>query len=262
MKKLYKGMMFVLGYFGIYPDQFFTNVRSLGWYFRDYFLLKRQLRSTGSSFRFGIPYPVFNEKHAESGNLSGHYFHQDLLVAQQIFNNKPLRHVDIGSRTDGFVAHVASFREIEVFDIRKADVQISNMRFVQADFMNIPDSMIDYTDSVSSLHVLEHFGLGRYNDPIDAEGHLKGLDSIFKILRTGGKFYFSTPIGPERINFNAQRVFNLSTLVRLFEGKYRIDSFSYVDDSGALFRDVDIEEELMNNFGCRFGCGIFVMTKL
>ena len=32
------------------------------------------------------------------------------------------RHVDIGSRLDGFVAHVASFREIEVLDIRPLKV--------------------------------------------------------------------------------------------------------------------------------------------
>ena len=52
-----------------------------------------------------------------AGQNKGHYFHQDLLVAKMIYDTKPRRHIDIGSRLDGFVAHVASFREIEVFDI-------------------------------------------------------------------------------------------------------------------------------------------------
>jgi hypothetical protein len=53
-----------------------------------------------------------------AGVAKGHYFHQDLLVAKYIFEAKPERHIDVGSRVDGFVAHVASFREIEVLDVR------------------------------------------------------------------------------------------------------------------------------------------------
>jgi len=37
--------------------------------------------------------------------------------------------VDIGSRVDGFVAHVASFREIEVFDVRPISAQIPASSF-------------------------------------------------------------------------------------------------------------------------------------
>ena len=39
------------------------------------------------------------------------------------FNN-PLKHVDVGSRIDGFVAHLACMREVEVFDIRPQVSQI------------------------------------------------------------------------------------------------------------------------------------------
>jgi len=62
-----------------------------------------------------------DDRFDQSGTASGHYFHQDLLVASRIFINNPEKHVDIGSRIDGFVAHVASFREIEVFDIRSLE---------------------------------------------------------------------------------------------------------------------------------------------
>jgi len=53
-----------------------------------------------------------------AGSASGHYFHQDLLVASFIFKKNPSRHIDIASRIDGFVAHVASFRKIDVMDVR------------------------------------------------------------------------------------------------------------------------------------------------
>ncbi|MFY0607746.1 MAG: DUF268 domain-containing protein [Cyclobacteriaceae bacterium] len=253
--------MFVLQYFGIYPEQFVENLKGVGWFLKDYRKLKRAAKTHSSQVNFGRPFPMLRDKNDTSGRLSGHYFHQDLLVAQKIFDNCPKRHVDIGSRTDGFVAHVASFREIEVIDIRETLDEISNIKFVQADFMSPESGLKDYTDSVSCLHVIEHFGLGRYGDPIDLNGHWKGLDNIFKLLKKGGKFYFSTPIGPEKIHFNAHRVFNLRTLVDYFSKAYSIDSFSYVDDAGILFKDIDFNQGLEGNFGCNFGCAIFELTK-
>ena len=35
----------------------------------------------------------------------------------EIFGENPPRHIDIGSRVDGFVAHVAAFRKIEAVGV-------------------------------------------------------------------------------------------------------------------------------------------------
>jgi len=53
-----------------------------------------------------------------AGTVKGHYFHKDLLVARFIHDHNPMRHIDIVSRVDGFVAHVAAYREIEAVDVR------------------------------------------------------------------------------------------------------------------------------------------------
>ncbi len=234
-----------------------------GWpYFsRDHREMKRQLRGN-PDITIGSLYPVLRERFETNGDLKSHYFHEDLWTARRVFENNPLKHVDVGSRVDGFVAHVASFREIEVFDIRPQQARVRNIRFVTADFMNIDPSLHDYTDSLSSLNVIEHFGLGRYGDPIDVNGHLKGLDNMKKVLKKGGTFYFSTPIGPQRIEFNAHRVFSLEYLLRIFSGDYSINIFSYVDDEGDLHENIPLTQEgIRTNFGCRFGFGIFEMTK-
>ena len=76
----------------------------------------------------------------------------------------------MGSRIDGFVAHVAAFREIEVFDIRPLTHKIPGVVFRRVDILDLPEALENYCDSLSSLHALEHVGLGRYGDPIDAEG--------------------------------------------------------------------------------------------
>lgn len=234
-----------------------------GWpaFRRDLREIKKQLKGN-KDFRISLLYPILRERDESNGNLKSHYFHEDLVAARRVFENKPMKHVDVGSRVDGFVAHVASFREIEVFDIRPQAAKVKNIRFVTADFMNIPESLHNYTDSLSSLNVVEHFGLGRYGDPIDIEGDKKGLENMRKVLKPGGKFYLSVPIGPQRIEFNAHRVFSLKYLLGLLQPNFTLDRFSYVDDGGDLHEEVALTQTAIeSNCGCRFGFGIFEMTK-
>ncbi len=184
-------------------------------------------------------------------------------MARRIFANAPRVHVDVGSRVDGFVAHVASYREIEILDVRPLESDIPNVRFRQADLTAPLDpALAGYCDSLSCLHALEHFGLGRYGDTVDFEGHLKGLANLKGILAAGGKLYLSVPVGPQRIEFNAHRVFSVSYLLSLVP-EMRVDAFSYVDDRGDLHENATLSNEaIAANFGCRYGCGILEMTKI
>ena len=72
---------------------------------------------------------------------------------------------------------------------------------------------LGYCDSLSCLHAVEHFGLGRYGDPINPEGVQIGIANMIKLLTPGGKFYLSTPIGRERVEFNANWVFDPRTII-------------------------------------------------
>ncbi len=258
---MFKDIFRILSSLSIQPKLIYSSLRGWPDFRSDLRKIKGQLRNN-ADFKITSLYPVLRERFETNGDLKSHYFHEDLWAAQRIYENKPVKHVDVGSRVDGFVAHVASFREIEVFDIRPQQANIRNIHFVTADFMDVPVSLHDYTDSLSSLNVIEHFGLGRYGDPIDVNGHLKGLENMRKVLKNGGKFYFSTPIGPQRIEFNAHRVFSLEYLLRLFKPDYTIDFFSYVDDGGDLHENVELTtESISNNCSCYFGFGIFEMTK-
>ena len=97
----------------------------------------------------------------KAGSAAGQYFHQDLLIAQRIFEAKPARHVDVASRIDGFVAHLGVFRQVEVFDIRPLTTSARNIIFRRCDLTaDIEPEFVDYCDFISCLHALEHFGLG------------------------------------------------------------------------------------------------------
>lgn len=259
-KKIKKLTTFSLSYLGFYPSQLIDNFKGLIWYFQDYRSFSKKMKDSGENWKIS-PYPILNEKNKESGTWKGHYFLQDLYVAQKIYQNQPYKHVDIGSRIDGFIAHVATFREIEVLDIRPLEMNISNVSFKQVDLMR-NNSLVDYCDSLSCLHTIEHFGLGRYGDTIDPNGHISGIKNMAKILKSGGIFYFSTQIGKQRIEFNAHRVFDISYLISILKNDFEIIDFAYVDNDNNLIENINLNNaDYSNNFGCKLGCGIFTLKK-
>ena len=223
--------------------------------------LKRQAKKSSLVFPITKLYPCYSDIVDTAGVSNTHYFIQDLYVAQRIFHNKPIRHIDIGSRIDGFIAHIASFREVEVFDIRPLNREIPNVIFRQADIMNVDRSLYEITDSISSLHALEHFGLGRYGDPIRYDGFLVGFENITQMLKRGGIFYFSVPLGRQRIEFHAHRVFSLEFLLGMILDKYVILRFSYIDDNNIFHGDVSLSSISFDDFNFEFGCAIFELEK-
>ena len=191
--------------------------------------------------------------------MKGHYFHQDLYVAQKVFESGTQRHVDVGSSISGFVSHVASFMPIEILDIRPTPSTSKNISFTQQDVMA---GLTVKTSSLSCLHTLEHFGLGRYGDPIDPTGHLKGFQNLVEAVEPNGIFYLSFPISSnERVEFNAHRVFHpLSPLSWPGAESLVLQDFAFVDDSGDLFANTTLEEAVARNL--HFGCGIYTFRNL
>jgi hypothetical protein len=150
--------------------------------------------------------PALQDYHATAGSSDGHYFWQDLICAKWINEVDPERHFDVGSRIDGYIAHLLSFREVTLLDIRPSTLDIPGLTVVIGDAQ---ESLTEYEnsfDSASSLHSIEHFGLGRYGDNLDVRGHIKGLHNIARCVQLGGHLYVSFPIGKKEVEFNSQRI--------------------------------------------------------
>ena len=208
---------------------------------------------------WGEDLPMLMEWNESSGGLGG-YFFQDLTVARWIHDAKPLRHVDAGSRLDGFVGHLAVFREVEVIDIRPQPARVPNVSFHQLDLMlPLPHEWLECTDSLSCLHTIEHFGLGRYGDPLDPQGHLKGLAQLKRMVRPGGMLYLSTPVGPERIEFNAHRVFAPDTVLGWFADGWIIERSAVVDDSCRVREEAGMAA--VKEFTGKHGVGILAARR-
>ncbi len=242
--------------FGIDPRKFLRSLRGLPRFIRDF-----------SRFRAAYSGPLellpcLHDWYAEAGSTKDEYFWQDLVVARAICAASPKKHVDIGSRVDGFVAHVASFREIEIFDIRPITTCIPGVIFKQADLMAADGAIVDYCDSISCLHALEHFGLGRYGDPVDPRGYASGIRNIARMLCTNGCFYLSLPVGIERVEFNANWIFNPQTIVDVADANnLTLRSFSVFSADKGL-REIEATQENFAAIGqLRYGLGIFTFSK-
>ena len=206
-------------------------------------------------------YPILDNYIESAGSNKGHYFHQDLLVAMFINRNNPNRHIDVGSRIDGFVAHVASFREIEIIDVRDLpSFSHYNIKFTKADLTELDDNILNSCDSLSCLHAIEHFGLGRYNDKIDPDGHIKGFINLCRMLKVDGVLYISFPIGSSGVYFNAHRIFAPDEILSWIEENdlnISLIRYDYVDDDG----DINLNKDIKDTKQLKFGCGIYTLKK-
>jgi hypothetical protein len=248
--------------FGIDPLRFRSALRNLPLTVRDFRALSAQNERSDDKWHIDFRSPCFHDRADAGGTASGHYFHQDLLVARRIFERNPQRHIDVGSRVDGLVAHVAVFREIEVFDIRPVATIIKNIKFVQRDITLPAADIRECCDSLSSLHAIEHFGLGRYGDTVDLDGYKKGFDVLTSMLKPGGVLYLSVPVGRERIEFNGHRVFAVERVLELANEQYELIAFSYVDDRGDFHEAGKVPANVPQvDHHLEYGCGIFEFRK-
>ncbi len=253
--QLLKRVYHVLQSLGVDPAQMWTGIADVPRFLRGYAAYS-QNKDANFPIRLHNLYPILGEATAASGTASGHYFHQDLWAAREIFKRNPARHVDIGSRVDGFIAHLLSFREVEYVDIRPLRSTIPGLRFIRDDATTLEQFATGSLESISSLHAAEHFGLGRYGDPIDPGAWLEFCHSLARVLRPDGNLYFSVPCGREALYFNAHRVFDPHTILEAFDS-LRLMQFAAVGDDNNFHEDMNLEDLATQ----RCGCGLFRFRK-
>lgn len=203
---------------------------------------------------------IYTDKISTAGSVNS-YFWQDLWAARKIYKESPQKHYDIGSRVDGFIAHLLAFRDnVDLIDIRPLDREVDGLNFICEDATNLNSFHDNSIESISALCSLEHFGLGRYGDTIDPDACYKCFEAIGRKTKKNGNIYISVPIGKEHIEFNAHRVFFASTIIDAFPGCELIEySCAY---NGFIEYNIDIHkyDNDISLGGSRFG--LFHLKKL
>lgn len=211
-------------------------------------------------------YPRYQDIYKNAGEeneseLDEHYFLQDIYMASKIHSNAPSIHYDIGSRIGGFIAHLISASTIEkiiMIDIRPFFIKLPRFYFRRADATNLRGIAENSIQSLSSLHAVEHFGLGRYGDNVDPQAWRKALKSIQRVMGPGGYFYLSVPVGPQnKLCFIAHRIFRPSLIIETLD-KMELLSFAYIHNWKVI--EVDIKKNL-DNIVHEYDCGMFIFKK-
>lgn len=204
-------------------------------------------------------WPVIKDKYAMAGTINN-YFWQDLWAARLIFKSGVKEHFDIGSRIDGFIAHLLAMdMDVTLIDIREFPGEVEKLHTIIDDataLRQIPDNSIH---SMSALCSLEHFGLGRYGDPIDPEACFRCFKEIQKRMCKGGHLYISLPVGKERVEFNAHRVFYASTVIEEFSEMELVEYSATAD--GRIEYDIDIHKYDEDKHDGNYRYGLFHFVK-
>jgi SAM-dependent methyltransferase len=237
------------------PLEVVSKGRALGVYAKNARAYRRANRLPSFGIRWADLWYRSYDRYAEAGSVTFHYFFQDLWAATRLREAGVTRHVDVASRLDGFVAHVLPFCDVVYVDVRPLGVRIPRLTFTRGLLTALPFANGSVA-SLSCLHVLEHVGLGRYGDPVEPDGHVRAASELARVLKPGGTLLFGTPVGRERVCFDAHRVFDPDTIVKLFAG-LELAEFSLIDDrnqwrDGATFADAR---------ACSYGCGLFRFVK-
>ncbi|MBV8210703.1 MAG: DUF268 domain-containing protein [Burkholderiaceae bacterium] len=187
--------------------------------------------------------------------FDSHYLYQGAWLARRLAETRPQHHVDVASSALT-ISVLSAFVPTTFVDVRPLEVALSRLESIRGELYALAFES-ESVASISCLHVIEHVGLGRYGDPLDPIGHERAAQELARVLATGGRLYVSTPVGRERVCFNAHRVFSARTVVRLFAG-LNLREFSLVGDDSRLHEHQQLDAAAQLDYGC----GLFIFEKL
>lgn len=215
----------------------------------------RYRRCSDESVPFGDIYPCLHDRGSASQSGRGHYFYQDIWALGRVVERLPEKHVDVGSRIDGFAGQLSAICSVEYIDIRPVELGLENFHMAEGTLLQLP-----YADrsipSLSCLHVIEHVGLGRYGDPVTPHGSRKAAQELTRVLAPKGRLLVGIPIGRERVAFNAHRVLSPLTVATWFS-ELNLVEFSVVTDEGKFRRNSTLEDYVEEEYAC----GLFLFER-
>ena len=158
-------------------------------------------------------YPCLKDKTSITP-FDQHYIYHPAWAARVLAKSRPDYHIDFSSILS-FCTIVSAFIPVKFYDYRPAEIKLSGLDSAFADLNKLPFED-DSQPSISCMHTIEHIGLGRYGDPLDALGDLKAIEELKRIVKLDGDLLFVTPVGQPKIMFNGQRVYSYEQIVSYF----------------------------------------------
>ncbi|MGC1580463.1 MAG: DUF268 domain-containing protein, partial [Candidatus Acidiferrales bacterium] len=200
-------------------------------------------------------FPCLNDATPDTG-FEPHYVLHTSWAARALARTRPKVHVSFGDSLY-FVGIASAFISMTFCDIRESGLPFRDIEENRADLTSLPPSWSGTLQSISCMHVLEHIGLGRYGDALDASGDRKAASELTRVLAPGGQLLMVVPMeDPPRVCFNAHRLYSDSQVMDLFPD-LSLREFTLITKEGQFFENAD--PRLLK--GRRYSCGCFLYTK-
>ena len=189
------------------PEQDLLQAKIPGEFRDSYRRHLRLLKEDPGSYHI-FPEPVF-----ETGTHPENFVDHECAFASEFLHRlHPPSILDIGSYRHfilGLLAHYA----VTSVDVRNRTPLTPRETILTGDAkeLSLPDHAFAV---VLSLCALEHFGLGRYGDPVDFHADQKAFLEMIRVIKPGGHLIFSTTVtrGRPAIGFNAHRIYSYRML--------------------------------------------------
>lgn len=231
-------------------------------FYREYLKFRRLALDNSKEKRFTVKwkdiYPCLNDNTSMTG-FDRHYVYHTSWAARVLAEKKVKKHIDISSDLR-FVTLVSAFIPIEFYDYRPANITLKNLTTKNVNILYLPfkDNSIE---SLSCMHVVEHIGLGRYGDSMDADGDIKAIEELKRVLKPGGILLFVVPIGKPKIMYNAHRIYSVAMIEEYFIDFHLLNisviQYESKDEIGIVENPtrewIDQQE---------YACGCFLFTKV
>ena len=186
--------------------------------------------------------------------FDSHYFYVNAWAMRHVAASAPGYHVDLGSQLT-FPSLLAAVVPVIYVDVRPLHAQVSGLWSIAGDATALP-FRTSSIESLSTLHVVEHIGLGRYGDRLNPRGTRLAATELERVLAIGGTLLFAIPVGRPRVCFNAHRVHEPTEVPGLFPA-LELREFSAVTDEGE-FRAQSRPSEMR---GQEYACGMYEFVK-
>jgi SAM-dependent methyltransferase len=181
-------------------------------------------------------------------------------AARKLMRYRPKRHVDFGSYVYFVSIASAIVESFEFYDIRPAHMPLPGLTCGAADLKSIAMPN-DSVESLSCLHVMEHVGLGRYGDEIDAQGDLKAAAELQRILAPGGHLLMVLPMNQNpAVVFNAHRLYSYDMVLDMFSG-LELKEFGVIKHIGNKYIDPATPSDIIRGNFDVDDAGCFVFEK-
>jgi SAM-dependent methyltransferase len=223
----------------------------------EYIKFKRE--ATDWECKFTDLLPMLQDRTQVMG-FDTHYVYHTGWAARILQETTPKEHVDISSSIM-FCSIASAFVKIKHYDYRTPVLTLPGLECGSQDLLQL--SFADNSvDSLSCMHVIEHIGLGRYGDPINAKGDELAAGELTRVLAPGGQLLVVLPLAERaRIRYNGHRIYNLKKVKELFPNLAMIE-FSFLNDvrSNHFFRNASASDIIDSDYGC--GCFLFKKQNL